>query len=399
MQQQNNHPGRLMAAPTRSNEEMLRGFEWFAFMRANHPVSYNQQMNDWHIFRYEDVYRVITDHQTFSSQGVPNFSELVFLRETLVTQDPPDHRRLRTLATQAFTPRAMTRLTATITQITQDVLDKVLSQGKIEIVSDVAFPVTTNVLASMLDVPNNDWPLLCRWVKGMEDDGSSHTREEVLQANNRMGQEMYDYFSHHLATACHEPRGDLITALRAAEINGKGFSEDELVKFCLLLLVAGQETVQNLLTNAIYCVTTYPESYAHLIQHPEDIPTAIEEVLRYLPPFWITVRRTTTDTELGGQRIRANTIIQAWNASANRDPAHFSDPERFDIHRTPNHHLSLGHGIHFCLGAPLARLEARLVLSMLFKQLKHLQRPPNTPIDVGKGPLHRIHTLPVLFEP
>lgn len=398
MQDQDNRPDQFVATATRSMEEALHGFEWFAFMRANHPVSYNQRMNDWHLFRYEDVSRVITDHHTFSSENVPNFSEQVFLQKTLVTSDPPDHRRLRTLATQAFTPRAINQLSAAIIRITQDVLDKALPQGKIDIVSEVAFPITTNVLASMLGLPRRDWHLLARWVQGMDENDSPHSQEEVIQAHNRMGQEMYDYFLDLLAASRREPRGGLIAALCAAEINGKGFSEDELVKFCLLLLVAGQETMQNLLTNAIYCVTTHAAAYTDLIRHPEGLPSAIEEVLRYLPPFWITVRRTTTETVLGGQRIPANTIIQAWNASANRDTGHFTNPECFDIHRTPNHHLSLGHGIHFCLGAPLARLEARLVLAMMFKQLKHMRCVPNTSIDLGGGPLHRIHSLPILFE-
>ena len=397
MQPQNNRPDQSVATATRSMKETLHGFKWLAFMRANHPVSYNQQMNDWHLFCYEDVLHVISDHHTFSSENVPNFSEQLFLQKTLVTYDPPDHRRLRALATQAFTPRAIHQLSAEISQITQDVLDTVLLQGKIDVVSEVAFPITANVLASMLGLPRSDWHLLARWVKGMDKHEAPNSREEVIQAHNRMGQEMYDYFSELLAASRRTPHDGLISALRTAEINGEGFSEDELVKFCLLLLVAGQETMQNLLTNAIYCVINHPTTYTDLIQHPEDLPGAIEEVLRYLPPFWITVRRTTRETMLGGQRIPANTIIQAWNASANRDTGHFTNPDCFDIHRTPNHHLGLGHGIHFCLGAPLARLEARLALSMMFKQLRHMRFVSNTSIDVGPGPLHRIHSLPILF--
>jgi Cytochrome P450 len=398
MQQQNNYSRGFTSLPTQSTEEALQGFEWLAYMRANHPVTYDMQKNCWHIFRYDDVYRVITDHTTFSSENVPSFAENIFLCDTVVAQDPPNHRRLRNLINQAFTRQAITQLADPVTHITQDLLNKVLPQGKMDVVSDLAFPLTICMVGVILGVPHKDWPLIGRWAKVSDDHSSSKTPEDATLARNRIGQEMYDYFSQLLAESRREPRDGLITALSTVEINGEGLNDDELLKFCVLLVVAGQETVQNLLVNALYCFTQYPESLDRLIQHPELIPTAIEEVLRYLPSFWITGRRTTTDTELGGQHIPARSLIQAWNASANRDSAHFPDPDRFDIQREPNHHLSFGHSIHFCIGAPLARMEARIVLSMMLNQLKNLQRVPNAPIDISMGPAYRIYSLPIMFE-
>lgn len=399
MQQQDNHSGRFTPFRAQPGEETLQGFNWLAHMRANHPVYYSEQMNLWHVFRYADAYRVITDYTTFSSEDVPNFSDNLFLRDTIVARDLPDHRKLRNLVTQAFSTHASERLTSDITHITQKLLDKLLPQGKMDVVPDFAFPLTTKVIAVLLGVPDKDWDIFCRWAKGPSSDSPPRTHEEAIQTINFLGQQMYDYFSQLLAEHRRKPREDLITALSTAQINGERLSEDDLVKCCILLLVAGQETTEHLLANALYCFTTYPESYDRLIQHPALLPSAIEEVLRYLPPFWSTIRRTITDVELGGQPIPANRIIQAWNASANRDGAYFSDPDRFDIQRAPNRHLTFGHGIHFCIGAPLARLEARIVLSMVLSQLKNIQRMPNLPIDMGPGPVYIIRSLPVIFEP
>src|SRR5262249_3896658 len=151
-------------------------------------------------------------------------------------------------------------------------------------------------------------------------------------------------------------------------------SEHELVSFCFLLLAAGQETTKNLIANTILCLTDHPDALARLQSEPALMPGAIEEVLRYLPPVWFLVRRTTQDVDLGGQRIPANERILAWTASANRDAAQFPEPERFNIEREPNRHLAFGHGIHFCVGAPLARLEAKIALPMMLAQLKDLKR-------------------------
>lgn len=209
---------------------------------------------------------------------------------------------------------------------------------------------------------------------------------------------MYDYFSALLAERRRSPREDLISALSVAEIDGERLSESDLVKFCILLLGAGQETTKNLIANAIYCLTEFPQARELLIKQPELMPGAIEEVLRYMPPVWFTLRRTLTETELGGQLIPANAVVQVWQASANRDPAHFPNPNQFDIQREPNRHLTFGHGIHFCIGAPLARLEARVVLPMMLDQLSQLQRKSTQSLMVRAGIVYVIQALPILFQ-
>ncbi len=164
-------------------------------------------------------------------------------------------------------------------------------------------------------------------------------------------------------------------------------------------MAAGQETTKNLIANAVVCFTDYPDTMERLIREPALMPTAIEEVLRYLPPVWFLFRQTRTDVELAGQHIPANQVVLNWIASANRDSSRFPDPDHFDIEREPNRHLAFGYGIHFCVGAPLARLEARIALSMMLEQLKDLQRVKDVPIMVRTGIVFVIRSLPMTFQP
>jgi cytochrome P450 len=213
-----------------------------------------------------------------------------------------------------------------------------------------------------------------------------------------MREEMTDYFSRLLAERRRAPREDLITALSKAEIDGERLSEHELVSFCFLLLAAGQETTKNLIANFTLCLTDRPGMQDQLVGEPGLMPTAIEEALRYLPPVWFIMRQTTTDVELGGVHIPAGQPMLAWLASANRDAAQFPHADQFDIKREPNRHLTFGHGIHFCVGAPLARLEARVALPMMLEQLKDLRRVEGVPIPIRSGIVFVIQSLPVTFQ-
>lgn len=376
-------------------EEIPQTFAWFEEMRNQHPVSSDETMPVpmWQVFRYEDVTRVLTDYQHFSSQALGMFMGS-FLKDTLITKDPPDHRKLRNLVNMAFTPRAVARLADRVTQISQELLDQVKAQGKMDVVSDIAFPLPAKVIAEMLGVPPEDWDIFQRWAHG----GPGFT--EARQADRRpMQEEMSDYFSALLRERRRAPREDLISELSTAEVDGERLSEYELVQFCKLLLAAGQETTKNLIANAIVCFTDHPDAMKRLKREPALMPKAIEEVLRYLPPVWFLFRMTRSDVELAGQHIPEGQIVLAWTASANRDAAQFRDPDRFDIEREPNRHLAFGHGVHFCVGAPLARLEARIVLPMMLDQLRDLQRVEGFPIMVHAGIVFVIRSLPVTFQP
>jgi len=374
-------------------EEIPQTYAWFEEMRGQQPVYYDDNTRMWQVFRYEDVLKVLTDYNRFSSQAFGASGG--FLKDTLVAIDPPDHRKLRNLVNQAFTPRAVARLSERITQITQELLDQVREQGTMDVVSDMAFPLPAKVIAELLGVPHEDWDIFQRWARTDTSDPAAARR----QAGQRsMFEEMSDYFTTLLEERRRQPREDLLTDLSVAEIDGERLSQYELVKFCILLLAAGQETTKNLIANAIVCFTDHPEATDRLIREPALMPAAIEEILRYLPPVWFLFRQTRTDVELAGQLIPANQIVLAWTASANRDAAQFPDPNRFTIEREPNRHLAFGHGIHFCVGAPLARLEARIALPMLLQQLKDMRRVEGFPITVRTGIVFVIRSLPVTFQ-
>ncbi len=377
-----------------SLEEILQTYTWFQQMRTEHPVSYVEETKMWQVFRYEDVNHVVTDYADFSS-SIMGAAETSVLKDTLVATDPPDHRKLRNLVNQAFTPRAVARLSGRVAEITQELLNEVRDRGSMDIISDLAFPLPAKVIAEMLGVPAEDWDIFKRWAligdtESTAQDGS--TTELTLQ------QELSSYFSQLLKERQGTQHEDLITSLSQAKVDGEQLSEKEIIDFCILLLLAGQETTKNLIANAILCFTDHPTAMEQLIREPELMPAAIEEVLRYLPPAWYVVRLTTKDIELAGQHIPAYQPVLAWLASANRDAAQFPDPNRFDIRRTPNRHIAFGHGIHFCVGAPLARLEAQVALPMVLEQLKGLQRVKEVPIKVSRGLVFIIRNLPVTFE-
>ncbi len=379
-----------------SYEDIPRAFSWFEEMRTKHPVFQDEQMPIWQVFRYEDVSTAITDYARFSSR--PLGSDFSLLADTLVAKDPPEHRKLRNLVNTAFTPRGVARLSDRIAEITQELLDQVRAQGKMDIVSDIAFPLPARVIAEMLGVPDSDWDIFRRWAQ--VDSASPETTEQHQGGFvNRMRQEMDSYFTSLLRERRRAPREDLISSLSTAEIDGERLSEHELVSFCFLLLAAGQETTKNLIANFTLCATDHPDTLNQLVHEPTSMPAAIEEVLRYLPPVWFLTRQTTTEVELSGTRIPANQVILVWLASANRDPSQFAQPDQFDILREPNRHLTFGHGIHFCVGAPLARLEARVALPMLLQQLKDLHRVQDTPIAIRTGIVFVIQNLPVTFQP
>jgi cytochrome P450 len=394
MQQQPRTRSRSFALyGTYALEEIPKTYSWFEEMRVHDPVFQDERTHLWQVFRYEDVLAVLTDYSRFSSQAYDFTGG--FLNNTLIAKDPPDHRKLRNLVNQAFTPRAVARLSDRITQITQELLDEVRLQGKMDIVSDMAFPLPAKIIAELLGVPPEDWNIFQRWAR-VDSSDPAISRQE---AGRTMREEMFNYFSVLLEERRRAPQEDLISSLSTAEVDGERLSEPELLSFCMLLLAAGQETTKNLITNAIVCLTDYPDRMERLIREPALMPTAIEEVLRYLPPVWFLFRQTKTDVELAGQHIPANQVVLAWTASANRDPARFPDPDSFDIEREPNRHLAFGHGIHFCVGAPLARLEARIALPMMLEQLRGLQRVEGVPITVHTGIVFVIRSLPATFQP
>jgi Cytochrome P450 len=372
-------------------QDVQKLYDWFADMRAQQPVWLDERSDCWHVFRYADVSRVITDSTLFSSERPQNMAmRPADAGRSLIAMDPPEHRQYRDLVSSSFTPRALAQLSERIKTIVQELLDQVRSNGSMDMVSDLAYPLPTIVIAEMLGVPTDDRPLFKKWADSLLSrqlsdadlfkPGKDITTNAAAKKSQRAFNEMRDYFRQMLKEREQSPRADMMTELQHAEIDGQKLQENDVISFCILLLLAGHITTTNLLQQAILCFERYPEVREQLQAQPELMPKAIEEVLRYASPIWRIIRTAKEDVVLADQQIAAGSVIFCWLASANRDETQFAQPDHFDLYRAQNRHVAFGHGIHFCLGAPLSRLEASIALPMILQQLPDLHLRDNTPL-------------------
>lgn len=360
---------------------------WFRQMRENAPVSHDGKAGVWHVFRHADVERILDDPGTFSSDFtsfMPQQEDVaLFIRGNLLRKDPPHHRKLRTLVSKAFTPGMVTRLAPLIEAVTDELLDAMAGAEQIELISDLASPLPVAVIAALLGIPAGDRPMFGRWADSLvapESQTSFIPNADRTQSMAVVMREMNAYCLEHIRDRRARPKDDLASKLVAAEVDGQCLDDEEIIGFVGLLLLAGHITTTALLSNVVLCLDEHPQAAAALRAEPGGLPGAIEEVLRFRTPLAPSMRRTTGDVQIGGHTVPAGQIVLAWLASANRDERQFPEPDRFDIRRAPNAHLSFGHGIHFCLGAPLARLEVRIAVE---KMLARWGR-----ISVGEGVEH-----------
>jgi cytochrome P450 len=375
-------------------------FPWYKKMSSENPVYYEKDYmhffgskGAWHVFRYHDVQTVLYDWENFSSEYYPKVDNT--LSAAIQVTDPPRHKQLRLLVSKAFTPKMIEDMKPWIQEITQELLDQVAAKGEMDITVDLATPIPIQVIAKMLGVPYSDRDKFKYWSTIIVKNPS----ESEVEGYFRAQKEMADYFMKLLEERLQEPKEDLISHLQQVEIDGEKLSEQDLIAFFITLLVAGNETTTNLISAALYTFIENPEIQEHLYHHPEDIPKAIEEVLRYRAPVQYINRIATKDIQLGGQTIKKGDLINAWMGSANRDASVFENPDIFDLNRTNLKHTSFGHGIHFCLGAPLARLETKIVLEMLLQQFKCFQLKESKKPEMNEiNMMFSIKSLPVLFQ-
>lgn len=370
-------------------ERLLNPFPWYDTMRKTDPIHFYEQYGIWQAFRYDDVQRVLSDYAAFSSKfGGPSEDPL---STSLISMDPPRHRQLRNIVTQAFTPRSVAKLSERITTIVTELLDNVAATGHMDIIDDFSYPLPVIVIAEMLGIPQEDRERFKQWsdaIVGAATSGGINPQHE-----------MGAYFLNMIALRRENPEDDLISALLTAQIDGVHLDQRELLGFCILLLVAGNETTTNLIGNALLCFDEHPETMDQLRAEPDLLPTAIEEILRYRSPVQLMYRHAVSDVELGDHTIRAGQMIMAQIGSANRDEAQFPNADTFDIRRTPNRHIAFGHGIHFCLGAPLARLEAKIALALLLERFQDIQRVRDIPLDTtGSDIVYGVKHLPITFR-
>ncbi|WP_235347339.1 cytochrome P450 [Arthrobacter sp. SPG23] len=367
-------------------------------MREAAPVFHDEQSGSWHVFRYDDVQRVLSEHASFSSRmGGDDPSETGQLfASSLITTDPPRHRQLRSLVTQAFTPKAVDALAPRISELTQELLDGFASRGGADLIEELAYPLPVIVISELMGIPSGDRDRFKQWSDVIVSQTRTSATTEDHQATNR---EMTGYFLDLIEQRRSRPGDDLISNLLAAEIDGQKLNVAELLGFCALLLVAGNETTTNLIGNAVLCFTEVPGSMERLVTEPSLLPQAVEEVLRFRSPVQSMYRVAVAETTLGDVQIPAGAPVVAWIGSANRDELQFQRAAEFDIDRGQSRHLAFGHGIHFCLGAPLARLEAKIALEALLSRLPGLTLAPGAHLErMDSTIVYGLKTLPTGWQ-
>jgi cytochrome P450 len=370
-------------------------------VRRAAPVFHLAPSDTWMIFDFDGVKRALVDHDAFSSDlthaGNKNPGRwFIFF-------DPPRHTKLRALIARAFTPRVITNMEPRIRELSRQLLDQVIERGEMELVEDFSVPLPMWVIAEMLGVPVADWPRYRRWSDVILKLANTFTKDEeaarTVADYRAVTAEMRAALPELIAQRAGHG-DDLLTRLVSAEVDGERLSEDELLGFVQLLLVGGQETTANLINNAVVCFLEHPDQLARLRTAPELLPTAIEEVLRYRSPVQWMPRATRRAVEVHGQTIPAGKLVMPMIGSANRDPAQFPDPERFDVARSPNAHLAFGHGVHACLGAPLARLEARIALTDFLERVRDFAPATAEPWEPRRAlHVHGPTRLPLRFAP
>jgi cytochrome P450 len=318
----------------------------------------------------------------------------------MLDRDPPDHTRLRGLVSKAFTPRALEKLRPGIQQIVDALLDQVAGRGSMDLIEEFAYPLPVRVICEMLGVPVQDHERFKAWgldiARGL-DAIMLPPDSEVGQRSVSGRRALAEYFRELIAERRAAPRDDMLSALIAAEEAGDKLNEEELLATCILLLVAGHETTVNLIGNGTLALLRHPAELRKLRDHPGLIGSAVEELLRFDGPVQRTARIPSEDITIGGQTIGKGELVMPFLGAADRDPAQFPDPDRLDLTRTDNRHIAFGMGIHFCLGAPLARMEGQIAIKTLLARLPRLTLATDRPRFRQSLTLRGLQALPVSF--
>jgi cytochrome P450 len=371
-------------------------------------VYYDPLLERWLITGYAEVNAVLMDPARFSSKGAARLSRADQqgdqsalarnLAHNMIRNDPPEHSRLRNLVNRAFTPRIVDGLKPRIQELTDSLLDKVQASGEMEVRAEFAYPLPITVIAALLGVDLEMADQLRLWTDSLSTLlGAPDPTREMFEEANRSVVERDRYILGVAANRRSQPKDDLITALVNVEENGEKLTAEDICSVCGVLLSAGHETSANLICNGLLALLRNPEQLARLQDQPDLIETAVEEFLRYDSPVQWNGRLATEDMEITGAQIQCGDTVTIGHAAANRDPAQFSDPDTLDITRHPNRHVAFGHGIHFCVGAALARAEGAIAISTMLRRMPNLQLA-RTDLEWKVGLLvRRLESLPVTF--
>lgn len=387
----------------------------FARMRDEDPVCRQQGLDGetpiWFVTRYDDAVAALLDDERFvrdpalalepaevarMQAGMP--PELAFVESHMLNRDGADHRRLRRLVTKAFTPRMVEGLRPRIQGIADELLDAVADRGRMELVDDYAFPLPITVIAELLGIPAADRSRFRVWSDALV---TPALTPEAIERFGKLVREFVAYLRALFERRREDPRDDLVSALIAVDERGDTLAEEELFSMVVLLIVAGHETTVSLIGNAVLALLEHPEQRAAALASPEAMRATIEELLRYDGPVERALNRwAAADVELGGKTIRRGENVIVILGSANRDERRFAEPDQVDPGRGDTRHVAFGRGSHYCLGAPLARLEAEIALTTLLRRLPHLRLGvPREQLEWRPVPLFRsLAELPVRWD-
>lgn len=351
----------------------------YSQLLAQNPV-HRHPLGFWVLARHEDCLTILRDRRAGTARrarGDLPRPTLLEGMEPFLFRDPPDHTRLRGLVQQAFTPRVVEQMRASVQALADDMVSACLAEGEVDLVADLAYPLPVRVIAELLGVPPEDHDRFSGWSRALARglDPEILQPAEVVEERVRATAAFVSYFEDLIEKRRRHPTDDLLSRLVAVSADGDTLSPAELLGTCILLLVAGHETTVNLIAGSILALERQPDARSHWREHPEIARRAVDELLRYVSPVQLDARLAHEDIAIGGSRaIGGSTVIEAGSVivmllgAANRDPAVFDQPDRLVLDRQPNPHLGFGFGIHHCIGAPLARLEAEVVLTTLFQR-------------------------------
>ena len=386
----------------------LEPFEWYRSMRDDAPVRYDPSRGSWDVFRYDDVKTFLDDDARFSvsPREAGDFREPQgegegLILDTMLFQDPPRHDELRGVVEDAFRPRTIRDMEPRIRELTAELLDDVLDAGtdEMDVVSELAYPLPVIVIAEMLGVPAERRDQFKQWSDTLVSSaGAADESDEFAEKQRQVQMEMAFYFMQAIEERRGEPRDDLISTIATAELtDGSRLSREEALGTCILLLIAGNITTTNLITNAVRSLGE-ADAFDAVAGDDRSTGAAIEEVLRHRSPVQAMTRIATEDVTMRGETIEAGDRVVVWLGSANRDERRFDDADAFVPDRTPNQHVAFGHGTHYCLGAPLARLEAKVALSELATRLDDVRLADAELTPTRSSFVYGVESLPIRFE-
>ena len=401
-----------------NSAEFLRNpYPIYDELRVNDPIHWSAENGYWIITRYADIVAQVQNDQLTSNRigahqsRMPSEAKEHFrpfftaLGSWMLMIDPPDHTRLRGLVSKAFTPGVVENMRRRVQRLVDDMLASVQERGRMDLMTDLANPLPATVIAEMLGVPTTDQQQFEAWsddiAHGLAGIDSARTKEELFTLYD-LAQKSFlalsSYFREKVAELRVHPRENLLSALIRAEELGDRLTEDELFANCVLLMIAGHETTTNLIGNGVLALSRHPDQKDALARNPDAIVPAVEELLRYDSPVQKMGRIALADILIAGKQIKRGDLICFSFAAANRDPEQFAAPEQLDILRKPNRHLAFGHGLHYCVGAALARLEGQIAISTILSRLPGL-RLETEDLEWNRNfTLRGLKSLPVAFS-